>query len=176
MASEWITGVFGAGGAAIGAAATIAANLVTGRNQAKLEKAKRGNTNVDLRRTVCTEYLSTVYSFMDKAREVVRTTRYQASEQEIEAAHDAYLLEWEKVHQRCAPVKIVGPLELRKSAESVRSKLAAIGGVADEHYSAHQQGNPRRRAGDITHVLLAAGDTVEEFVTLASEHTQEREG
>lgn len=176
MASEWITGAFTAGGAAIGAAATLTTNLITGRNQAKLEKAKRGSTNVDLRRTVCSDYLSTIYSFMDKAREVVRTTCYGASEQEVADAHDAYLLEWEKVHQKCAPVMIVGPIELRKAAGAVRAKLAAIGGRADEHYAKHQAGKPKRSDADLTSALLDAGDAVEAFVTLASEHTHEPEG
>ncbi|WP_370933545.1 hypothetical protein [Amycolatopsis sp. cg13] len=100
MASEWITGAFGAGGAAIGASATLAANWLTGRTQEKLERAKRGGANIDLRRTVCAEFLASVYSYIDKTRELIDAAYTRRDDSAADAAREAYMIEWERSTRR----------------------------------------------------------------------------
>lgn len=139
MASEWITGLFGAGGAAIGAAATLTANWITSRGQQKLEGAKRSAANEDIRRAACSEYLSAIYTLMDSAHEVIRVCRVVGDQHLIEEAHREYLAAWKATHAKCGPVVAVGPRDLADLANDVRDHLAYLGGATDAVYTATRQ-------------------------------------
>jgi len=68
MTSEWLSGAFTALGAVLGAGATLAAGLIGNRTQRGLAEASR-----KARREAYAEYLTAVYSFMDRARELIAT-------------------------------------------------------------------------------------------------------
>jgi hypothetical protein len=137
MASEWIAAVFGALGAALGASAALASSWIGNRAQRDLAAASRKAHVAEVRRVAYAEYLTTVYSFMESARELVARLENDAAELECDAAHRAYCEDWERMQPTYAPVMIAGPDEIEESAKALRFRLGFLADGCDAWYAAH---------------------------------------
>jgi hypothetical protein len=137
VTSEWIAGIFGALGAALGASAALASSLIGTRAQRDLADASQKAQTAEVRRTAYAQHLTAVYSFMERARELVARIENDAAGQECEMAHRAYLDDWERLQPTYAPVIVAGPDEIVKSAEALRFALGLLGDGCDAWYAAH---------------------------------------
>lgn len=147
MTSAWLSGFFAAVGALIGAGATLSSGLITNRAQQRLAAETRTAQVADVRRAAYGDYLTAVYSFMDRSREVIAMIENDVSTTECHAAHRAYLEEWDHLQGAYAPVIIAGPSEIEGSAEALRSCLALLADQCDEFYKAYMNGQKGDQTG-----------------------------
>jgi hypothetical protein len=170
MAADWIVGLFGAVGTGIGSAATIAASWMATRTQRQLAVGDRGARRAEVRRAACAEYLTTVDSFMDGARELVSRMENNAPKPECARVHAAYLKSWEEFQRQRAPVVIAGPKGLGIKAEELHEHLGGLADVCDAWYEAYKAGPVRSRIGRFGDARLAASEAREEFITAAQDY------
>jgi hypothetical protein len=170
VASEWVAGVAGVVGAAVGASATLTGNWIATRAQLKLAVDDREQQRAEIRRGVCAEYLVAVDSFMDQARELVARLENDAPEPELDDACATYRAGWVDLQRRCAPVVIAGPAELGQQAERLEGQLGAVGDVCDSWYAARKKGPTRSRDGTFVRARDAARTERAAFVSAAQKH------
>jgi hypothetical protein len=165
--SEWAAGVFGIAGVAVGAGATLAANWITARTQVKLAVSDREQQIAESRRVACADYLVTVDSFLDQARDLVADLENSAPESQLDTAEASYRAGWEHLQRKCAPVVVAGPPGLGELAEGLKSKLGALADECDGWYAAHKSGSKRSRDAKVVDLQTAARSAKSAFVSAA---------
>jgi len=170
VASEWITGVFTALVAVLGAGATLASGLVGNRTQRGLAEASRKAQIAEVRREAYAEYLTAVYRFMDRARELIAKLEENADMSECDAAHRTYLEDWEHLQPAYAPVLVAGPSKIEESADHLRYCLGDLADKCDWWYTARKAGKNFRNAEKVINVQLAARDARSKFASAVRNH------
>ena len=90
-------------------------------------EASRKAQNVDVRREVYAEYLTAVYRFMDRVRELIAKLAENADTSECDSARRAYLEDWGRHLQPAyTPVLVAGPSQIEESAENLRFCLGDL--------------------------------------------------
>lgn len=174
MASAWVAGIFGAIGAMVGAGATLVASWIPTRAQRQLAANSRIERITDVLSAASAEYLMTVDSFIDSARELVYQIVHEAPEPRREAAHEAYRKEWQQLQRTCAVVVISGPSDLGASAEELKRSLGTIGNICDRWYEAVKHGPTNSRAGKFDAAWESADNVRAKFASTAREYAYER--
>lgn len=169
VTSEWLVGAFTALGALIGSGATLASGLIGNRTQRDLAAATRKAQIADTRRAVYGEYLTSVYSFMDRARELITQLENEAEMSECDVAHHAYCDDWERLQPTYAPVLIAGPGQIEETAETLRYQLGDLADKCDGWYTARKNGRPfrSREIEGVANAQLAAREARSEFASAA---------
>lgn len=170
MTSEWLSGAFAALGAVLGAGATLTAGLIGNRTQRGLAEASRTAQIAETRREAYAEYLTTVYNFMDGARELIAKLAESADTSEYDAAHHAYLKDWGHLQPTYAPVLIAGPSQIEKSAENLRFCLGNLADKCDAWCKARKDDNKLYDADEALNAQLAARDARSKFASAARDH------
>lgn len=165
MASEWLGAGFTALGAAIGAGATLSSVFMGNRAQRALAAAARKDQVAEVRRTVYAEYLTVVYSFMDRSRELIAQLEEDGETRTCEAAHRRYLKDWDRLQPAYAPILVAGPAEIEGSAQALRVCLGALADECDKCYAANSQGG---KSGLIKRALRAHQDAREALSNFSS--------
>jgi hypothetical protein len=124
----------------------------------------------EVRRAAYAEYLTTVYSFMDRSRELVARIGNDAATQECDAAHRSYLEDWERLQSTYAPVVIAGPHEIEESVEALRFHLGVLADECDGLYAAHMNGTKFGRTGNVLDAQQAAKESRSAFASAARKH------
>jgi hypothetical protein len=174
MASAWLTGIFGAIGAMLGAVATLVGTWLPTRAQRRLAADNRKERVADVRRAASAEYLMTVDSFIDSAREVVYQIENKVPEQDREAARKAYLGEWQQMQRTCAIVVISGPDDLGAKAEELKLILGTLANICDRWSEAVKHGPARSQVGKFDNAWESAEKVRTEFASIAREYAYER--
>lgn len=170
VASEWLSGFFTALGAVLGAGATLAAGLVANRTQRGLAEASRRAQIVEVRREAYAEYLTAVYRFMDRARELIAKLEENADMSECDAARRTYLEDWDQLQPTFAPVLVAGPNQIEKSAEHLRYCLGDLADKCDWWYTARKTSKNFRNAQKVIDAQLAARDARSKFASAVRDH------
>ena len=170
MTSEWLSGAFTALGAVLGAGATLTAGLIGNRTQRGLAEASRKAQIVEVRREAYAEYLTAVYSFMDRARELIAKLEENADMSECDAARRAYLEDWGDLQPTYAPVLVAGPSQIEESAENLRFCLGDLADECDGWYTARKNGSKFRNAEKALNPQLAARRARSEFASAARDY------
>ena len=123
-----------------------------------------------MRRDACTDYLVTVDGFIESARELIYRLEHGAMEPDREAAHVAYLRDWQLLQRACAKVAIVGPGDLSTSAENLKLSLGTLGNVCDAWYEAAKKGTARGKGAAFETARESAEKTKEAFESTAREY------
>ena len=90
-------------------------------------EASRKAQNIDVRREVYAEYLTAVYRFMDRVRELIAKLAENADTSECDSARRAYLEDWGRHLQPAyTPVLVAGPSQIEESAENLRFCLGDL--------------------------------------------------
>lgn len=188
MASYWITAVASITGAVVGAGATLIANWISARSQSRTqmilaaEQARtqmmsaadeREKQDAEVRRVACAEYLIAADSFYDQARELVYRMENGAEPSELKEAHDDYSAGWKLLKRAVAPVVIAGPRDLGEQADALMAKLAELGKVCDDWYTARvRDPSVRGRGTKFWNARAAAEGARAEFVSAAQKRTR----
>jgi hypothetical protein len=170
MTSEWLTGAFTALGAVLGAGATLGSGLIGNRAQRELADANRMSQIADVRREAYAGYLTSVYTFTDRARELLNKLGEDANMAECDTAWRAYLEEWTNLQPKYAPVLIAGPGEIEGSAEKLRLCLATLADQCDEWYAARKNGNTFPGSAKVNKQVEAVRNARSEFSSDARKH------
>jgi hypothetical protein len=170
VTSEWLVGAFTALGAALGAGATLAAGLISNQTQRGLAAASRTAQIAEVRREAYGEYLTAVYNFMDRARELIARLENDSDASERDAAYRAYQGDWEQLQPAYAPVLIAGPGQIEHSAEALRFCLGDLADKCDAWYTARQNGKRFGGAEDAYHAQLAAREARSKFSSAARDY------
>lgn len=170
VTSEWIGGAFTALGAAIGAGTTLAAGLIGNQTQRRLAAASRKTQIAEARREAYAEYLTAVYSFMDRARELIAKLASDSEIRECDAAHRTYLEDWEHLQPTYAPVLIAGPSRIEATAESLRFCLGDLADKVDGWYTARQNGRRFHSGEEVNDAQLAAREARSKFSSAARDY------
>ena len=172
MVSEWLSGAFTALGAVLGAGMTLAAGLIGNRTQRGLAEASRKAQIADARREAYAEYLTAVYSFMDRARELIAMLEQNAELAECDDARRAYLENWGHLQPTYAPVLVAGPSQIEASAENLRFCLGDLADKCDGWYTARKNDNEFRDKDkeEVRKTQLAARAARSDFAAAARDH------
>lgn len=172
MTSEWLGGAFTALGVVIGSGATVASGLIGTRTQRDLATATRKAQIADARRAAYAEYLTSVYSFMDRARELIAQLENEAGMSECEVAHHAYSNDWERLQPTYPPVLIAGPAQIEETAETLRYLLGDLTDKCDEWYRTRKNGRQfhDRERESVLKAQLAARGARSKFASAARDH------
>ncbi|HZC39443.1 MAG TPA: hypothetical protein VE343_02140 [Streptosporangiaceae bacterium] len=170
MASEWLGAGFTALGAAIGAGASFGSVLITNRAQRGLAADTRKDQVAEVRRTAYAEYLTVVYSFMDRSRELIAKIETDAGTQACDAARRDYLEDWDRLQPVYAPVLIAGPSEIEKSAERLRFCLGDLADECDKCNAVYKDGDRSGPAKSALRAQQRARDARLEFASAARNH------
>jgi hypothetical protein len=170
MTSEWLSGAFTALGAVLGAGATLATGLIGTRSQRGLAEANRKGQIAEVRREAYAEYLTAVYSFMDRARELIAMLDANADMTERDAARHVYLEDWDRLQPKYAPVVVAGPGQIEGSAESLRFCVADLADQCDKWYMARKAGSVFRDTEKTLNAQSAAIDARSKFISAARDH------
>jgi hypothetical protein len=170
MTSEWIVGVFTALGAALGAAGTLASGLIGNQTQRGIAEASHKAQVAEVRREAYAVYLTAVYNFMDRARELIASLENEGDTPEFDVAHRAYLDDWQHLQPTYAPVLIAGPSEIEESAEILRFCLGDLADKCDGWYAARRDGRRFRRVEEVNNAQLAAREARSKFSSAARDY------
>jgi len=124
----------------------------------------------EVRRAAYGDYLTAVYCFMDRSRELIAMIERDAGASECDNAHRAYLEEWDRLQGAYAPVIIAGPSEIEESAEALRSRLGFLADVCDGYYAAYVSGEKGARTEKFTSIQKAAKDARAKFSSAARDN------
>jgi hypothetical protein len=172
VTTELIAGVFTALGALIAAGATFASGFMANRVQRGLAAAGREAQIAETRREAYAAYLIAVYSFMDRARELIAHLGNNTEISECDAAYRTYHNDWETLHPTYASVLIAGPDKIEGSAEALRFCLGDLADKCDRMYSAYEAGKKLRdpEFKDVANAQQAARDARQRFSAAARHH------
>jgi hypothetical protein len=170
MASEWLSGVFTAVGAVLGAGATMGSGLIGNRAQRGLAEASREAQIADVRREAYVQYLTAVYNFMDRARELMGKLEENADIIECDVARRAYLKDWEHLQVTYAPVVIAGPSQIEESAVNLRFCLGGLADLCDGWYTARESSTEFSGIKDALNAQLTARGARSKFASAARDH------
>ena len=170
VTSVWLSGAFTALGAVLGAGATLGAGLIGNRTQRGLAEASRKAQIADVRREAYAEYLTAVYSFMDRARELITKLEGDAGKAGCDIAHSAYLEDWEHLQPAYAPVLIAGPSQIEESAEKLRLCLGSLADLCDGWYTARKSDTEFCDKKDALTAQLTAREARFKFASAARDH------
>jgi hypothetical protein len=140
------------------------------RAQRALAAADRETHIAEARREAYAAYLTAVYRFMDRARELIAKLEEPAEMSECSAAHGAYKDEWENLHPTYAPVLIAGPGKIERSAEVLRFCLGDLADKCDSWYEARMAGTKFRDVDHVVNAQQAARDARLRFSAVARDH------
>jgi hypothetical protein len=157
-------------GAVLGAGATLASGLIGNRAQRGLAEASRKALIADARREAYAEYLTAVYSFTDRARELLGALDTNADMTECDAAHRAYLEDWVNLQPKYAPVLIAGPSKIEGSAEKLRFCLSGLADQCDEWYTARKNSNSFRDTEKVHAQIASLRDARSKFASAAQDN------
>lgn len=163
MTSAWLSGFFAALGTLIGAGATLSSGLISNHSQRRLATEARMGEVAEVRRAAYGEYLTAVYSFMDRSRELIARIESDADASEFDAAHKAYLTAWDRLQDAYAPVIVAGPSGVDESAETLRSSLGFLADECDDCYAARMRGNKVAQTERFTRAQSAAKEARAKF-------------
>jgi hypothetical protein len=170
MASEWLSGAFTAVGAVLGAGATMGSGLIGNRAQRGVAEASREAQIAEVRREAYAQYLTAVYNFMDRTRELIGKLEGNADMTECDIARRAYLEDWEHLQATYAPVLIAGPSQIEESTESLRFCLGGLADLCDGWYTAYESGTEFRGIKDALKAQLTARGARSKFASAARDH------
>jgi hypothetical protein len=170
MTSAWLSGAFTALGAVLGAGATLASGLIGNRAQRELAEASRKAQITDARREAYAEYLTAVYSFMDRARELIAALEANADMTECDAARRSYVEDWVHLQPKYAPVLVAGPSQIEGSAENLRFCLGDLADQCDGWYTARKNGGRFRDMEKVLNAQLTARDARSKFASAARDN------
>jgi hypothetical protein len=170
VTSVWFSGAFTALGAVLGAGATLGAGVIGNRTQRGLAEASRKAEIADARRESYAEYLTAVYNFMDRARELIAKLEGDAGIAECDIVHNAYLEDWEHLQPAYAPVLIAGPSQIEESAEKLRFFLGSLADLCDGWYAARKSDTEFCDTKDALKAQLIARDARFKFASAARDY------
>jgi hypothetical protein len=174
MSSAWVTGIFVAIGAMVGAGATLVASWIPTRAQRQLASDSQRERIAEVLRAATAEYLMTVDGFIDSARELVYQIENEAPEPDREAARKAYLGVWQQLQRTCAVVVISGPSDLGARAEELKLHLGTLANICDRWYEAVKHGPTSSRAGKFETAWESADKVRATFTSTAREYAYEQ--
>ena len=154
----------------VGAAANLVASWIPTRAQHRVADDDRKERKAEVLRAASAEYLVSVDSFIDAARELVYRIVHDAPELERESAHEAYLRDWQRVQCACAPVEIAGPSDLGARASELKLQLGSVANVCDKWHDAVKHGPTRSRVSQFDAAWESADKARTAFVSTAHAH------
>ena len=140
------------------------------RAQRMLAATNRETNIAETRREAYAAYLTAVYRFMDRARELIAKLEERAEMSECSAAHRAYKDDWVDLHPTYAPVLIAGPSQIEQSAEALRFRLGDLADKCDSWYEARKAGTTFRDVDHVVNAQQAARDARLRFSAVARDH------
>lgn len=158
----------------VGAGATLVASWIPTRAQHQLEANNRKERVADVLRAASAEYLMTVDSFIDSARELVYQIEHEAPEPDRESARKAYMGDWLQLQRTCAVVVIAGPSDLGAKAEELKLSLGTLSNICDRWYEAIKRGPINSRAGKFETAWESADKFRDTFASTARGYAYER--
>jgi hypothetical protein len=170
MTSAWLGGFFTALGALIGADMTLSSGLISNRFQQRLATDARMREVAEVRRPAYGDYLTAVYSFMDRSRELIARIESDADSSELDHTHTAYLTAWDRLQDAYAPVIVTGPSGVEESAEALRSSLGFLADECDGLLAARLRDNRIGQTEGFTRAQSTAKEARARFSSAARDN------